>query len=545
MSCPDANVIQAFADHARATDAREAGGAHLEECARCSMVLALAGSHPKAADAASPSRDRSAPDSAELLVDRQLGEFVLREKIGEGGFGAVYRAEQPALGREAVVKVLQRELRSRPDIVQRFLREAQLASKLDHPYAAHIYGFGVEPDGVLWIAMELVRGVALNSLLRMQGAMPIGRFAPLMERICEVVHEAHRKGIIHRDLKPANVMVMSRAGRLLPKLLDFGIAAKVMATDAITAAAARVRMADDFPDPMATTVPTPDRLETADTAPRTTPGKSQPPVSRVGETPQKRSPAELTTPGETIGSPAYMAPEQWRDGTSVDARADVYALGVMAFQCLTRRLPFNEQSTQAIAYAHTHGDIPRMGGDITDAVEAVVQKAMAKAPGDRYATALELGQALGAAAGLGPATTPVPELPEAEREQAMQRAPQPLAESVGALVAAHNVYQAREALWQVLHVAIRLVGLYALACRMRVGTGEASDSDLVSELLRQLRRRGLDDARWVSLAKELVRPFVRRRDAYPFPERIGLFFDADGDGEREHDAFAQLVTLRA
>src|SRR5512144_2352092 len=96
------------------------------------------------------------------LSGRKLGGFVVRELIDEGGFGAVYRCEQPLLGREVVVKVLHRKLRRRDIIVQRFLREAKLASRLDHPYAAHIYAFGIEePDGLLWIAMERVQGVTL------------------------------------------------------------------------------------------------------------------------------------------------------------------------------------------------------------------------------------------------------------------------------------------------------------------------------------------------------------------------------------------------
>src|SRR6266699_6629412 len=96
------------------------------------------------------------------LYGRTLGEFVLRERIGEGGFGAVYRCDQPLLGREAVVKVLHQKLRRNDVVLQRFMREAQLASRLDHPYAAHVYAFGIEPDdGLFWIAMEMVQGTAL------------------------------------------------------------------------------------------------------------------------------------------------------------------------------------------------------------------------------------------------------------------------------------------------------------------------------------------------------------------------------------------------
>src|SRR5215207_2784115 len=92
------------------------------------------------------------------LTGRTLGDFVVRDKLGEGGFGAVYRAEQPLLQREAVIKVLHRNLRASDVLIARFLREARLASQLDHPYAAHVYAFGAEEDGLLWIAMELVRG---------------------------------------------------------------------------------------------------------------------------------------------------------------------------------------------------------------------------------------------------------------------------------------------------------------------------------------------------------------------------------------------------
>src|SRR6188472_4094498 len=103
------------------------------------------------------------------LVGRVLGGFVVREPLSSGGFGAVYRAEQVALAREAVIKVLHARLLGNDTMVQRFLREARLASRLDHPYAAHIYAFGAEPDGLLWIAMELVRGHTLGELVRARG----------------------------------------------------------------------------------------------------------------------------------------------------------------------------------------------------------------------------------------------------------------------------------------------------------------------------------------------------------------------------------------
>src|SRR5262249_35211357 len=128
------------------------------------------------------------------------------------------------LGREAVIKVLHGRHRHSKTVIQRFLREARLASKLDHPYAAHIYAFGVEQDGLMWIAMEYVKGQTLYDLLRTRGAMPLEELVPLLDRICEVLQAAHDLGIVHRDIKPPNVMVVQRAGRAFPKLLDFGIA---------------------------------------------------------------------------------------------------------------------------------------------------------------------------------------------------------------------------------------------------------------------------------------------------------------------------------
>src|SRR5262249_591143 len=154
-----------------------------------------------------------------------VGEFVLRERIDEGGFGAVYRCEQPLLGREAVIKVLHHGLRGSDVVLQRFMREAQVASRLDHPYAAPIYAFDVDKtDGLCWIAMEPRQGTHLDRWLRDRGRLSLDQLVPFFERVAEVVQTAHECGIVHRDLKPSNIMVIERAGRLLPKLLDFGIA---------------------------------------------------------------------------------------------------------------------------------------------------------------------------------------------------------------------------------------------------------------------------------------------------------------------------------
>src|SRR5690349_11728394 len=205
--------------------------------------------------------------------------------LGRGGSGEVYRAEQTQLGRSAVIKVLRHDVSSSANRVERFLREAKLASRLDHPYAAHVYAFGAEPDGVLWIAMEYVRGETLDAIVAKRGPMPPAIFGPLFARLCEVVHTAHELGIVHRDIKGSNVMVIERAGQLLPKLLDFGIAKGLD-------------------------------------------GAVSPGVDEDA----------LTGHGSTLGSPHYMAPEQWESPAGVDARADIYALGVLAYRCVAGEL---------------------------------------------------------------------------------------------------------------------------------------------------------------------------------------------------------------
>jgi len=148
----------------------------------------------------------------------------LRERIDEGGFGAVYRCEQPALDRDVVVKVLHRRMRRPDPELLRFMREAKLAARIDHPYAAHVYDVGRGDDGLLWIAMECVQGITLSHWLRDRGPMSLDQFMPFFERVAEVVQAAHERGIVHRDLKPSNMMVIERTEKLLPKLLYFGVA---------------------------------------------------------------------------------------------------------------------------------------------------------------------------------------------------------------------------------------------------------------------------------------------------------------------------------
>src|SRR5215468_10443214 len=228
------------------------------------------------------------------LVGRRLGEFILREQIGRGGYAVVYRAEQRAPQRDVVVKVQLAPHRPNDATRERFLLEAQLASHLDHPYAAHVYASGTTDDGLLWLAMELVQGATLGEWLEKHGAMRLEQFVPLFESIAEVVQTAHARGIVHRDLKPSNVMVIERGGRLFPKLLDFGIAKVRDGVAVLPRESLSPRREDDAAVPRAQASP--------QDAQRTRTGPAN---------------FRLTRSGSIMGSAPYMAPEQWNNAHTV------------------------------------------------------------------------------------------------------------------------------------------------------------------------------------------------------------------------------------
>jgi serine/threonine protein kinase len=269
------------------------------------------------------------------LIGRTLGEFVICERLGDGGFGVVYRVEQSTLGREAVIKVLHARHRANKQIIERFKREAHLAARLQHPYTAHIYAFGAESDGLLWIAMEMVRGTPLHNYLKTNGPFSLDRFVPLLDKICEVVYTAHEIGIIHRDLKPSNIMVLEYVGQLLPKLLDFGIA-------------------------------------------KDTTGQEVSRITRDGT--------------RLIGSPAYMAPEQWEKSFETDRRADIYSLGVLSYELITGRKPF-EIPNSLNDNKSSSKPVPPLGPSFPTALNKVMSIAMAIHPEDRYKTAIEFAAA--------------------------------------------------------------------------------------------------------------------------------------------------------
>ncbi|ACY18086.1 protein kinase domain-containing protein [Haliangium ochraceum] len=447
-------------------------------------------------DAAEFAAEWDIPQSAALLKGLRLGDYLVAERIGQGSFGTVYRAFQETLGREVVLKVAHidrdedEEARRR-----RFLREAKLASQLDHPYAAHVYAFGAENSGMLWIAMEMVRGTPLSDLLDMQGPLHVSRFVPLFEKICEVVHTAHQQGIVHRDLKPSNVMVIARAGTLLPKLLDFGIARVVEGLEQ------RGRAPADDPDSG------PVSSADLDATPL--------PAARVASAPAR------TRHGLVVGSPPYMAPEQWIDAGHADSRADQYALGVLAFEALTGERPFRATSDIGMARAHAMQPVPPLGPGFPPGLQTALERAMAKDPAQRWDDLLALAKAVREAVPLTQAAPSAASLDESLRERMLAKAPQPLADSISYLEAARRPRQVLDAASQVVRVAVRLLGSYALAAFSRVDLGDHNDD--VAEAYRALARlRGerFGTGQWLALLDALTRPFVRTPDAHPVPELV-------------------------
>ena len=315
------------------------------------------------------------------LSKRWLGEFVVGERIGAGGYGTVYRCEQPALQREAVIKVLHAQRGKNDAAYERFTREARLASRLDHPYAAHVYSFGVEErDGLLWIAMELVQGITLSAWLKARGPMPLGQFVPFFDDVTQVVQAAHELGIVHRDVKPSNLMVMEIGGRLFPKLLDFGIAKWNESPDEADSEAG---LEENASDESVDRVPTVKIRVTPQRVQRTHTGSFRPDC--------------LTRSGIVLGSAPYMSPEQWRAPDAVGPGTDIYSLGCVAYEALTGRPPFIAADTREYYRQHRLGDPPPLGNELSPSLDRVLHRALAKSPEARHGSALELAAELRAA----------------------------------------------------------------------------------------------------------------------------------------------------
>ncbi|MGC4113596.1 MAG: serine/threonine-protein kinase [Myxococcales bacterium] len=266
------------------------------------------------------------------------GKFRIEKLIGEGGMGKVFRATQMSLDKTVVLKVLRTSLLGDARTVARFQREAKAASRLNHPNSISVIDFGQSDDGSLYIAMEYVAGEDLHQLLSREGPLPQKRICRIVGQVLSALADAHAAGVIHRDLKPENIMVEQRRGEAdFVKVLDFGIA------------------------------------------------KIQENEGHGGDG------QALTRAGFVCGTPEYMSPEQAR-GLQLDSRTDLYAVGVIIYQCATNMLPFEADSAVALATMHltTPPPPPRQKyreAPISDGMEALILRAMEKDPALRPPTA--------------------------------------------------------------------------------------------------------------------------------------------------------------
>ena len=275
------------------------------------------------------------------MIGRTLGHYRITAAIGAGGMGEVYRATDTTLGRDVAIKILPAAVAQDPERLARFEREARSLAALNHPNIVTIYA--VEEDGgSRFLAMELVEGETLDTLLA-PGGLPLPRFFEIAVPLADALSAAHERGIVHRDLKPGNVMV-TREGRV--KVLDFGLA----------------------------------KLGAADSN------------SDLTSTPTESRVANLTTDGQVFGTVAYMSPEQTR-GAKVDARSDVFSLGVVMFQMLTGERPFHGDTAVDLISSILRdrpASITDLRADLPPDLARVLRRCLEKDPRDRYQTSRDV-----------------------------------------------------------------------------------------------------------------------------------------------------------
>lgn len=259
-------------------------------------------------------------------IGTMIGGYEIEAVVGRGGMGLVYRARQPRLGRRVALKVITADLVDEPSFQRRFEHESQAAAAIDHPNIVPIYEAG-EDHGRLFIAMRYVEGMDLQKLLQVHGALAPARALTILDQVARALDAAHRQGLVHRDVKPANILVSEDAGYDIAYLTDFGLA-------------------------------------------------RNPTTSRV------------TATGEFVGTVDYIAPEQITGG-EVSSRTDVYAIAGVLLCCLTGSPPFVRNLDAAVIFAHVNDPAPMVSArrpELPAALDAVIQRGLAKQPADRYPT---------------------------------------------------------------------------------------------------------------------------------------------------------------
>jgi serine/threonine-protein kinase len=340
----------------------------------------------------------------------RIDKFELIEEIGHGGMATVYRAKDPRLGREVAVKVIHKHLRENPEVGTRFVAEARAAAKLRHPGIVDVFDVSSDEDAERYLVVELIRGCTLRKVLQKHKELPAEIGAAIVLRICDALQHAHASAIIHRDIKPENVLVELPADRA-------AVARESVATPrapAVAPAPTPSRPSADPPsDPGDTQrsladVVTPHGVRHAAHAkaevrdksdkPRATPRDDAGVVIKITDFGIAKilDAQGVTSTGQVLGSPAHMAPEQI-EGGEVDARTDVFALGVLMYECLVGHLPFEGKNPAQVlrrvlegSYSPADRERPSVGGRWA----RIVARALARDPEERTPSAEALGYAI-------------------------------------------------------------------------------------------------------------------------------------------------------
>ena len=285
--------------------------------------------------------------SEDSLVGTTLaGKYRIDARLNEGGMGTVYRATHVLMEKTVAIKVLRPSLAADEKIVARFSREARAASRISHPNALSVTDFGEDENGIVFLVMEFLSGRTLKKLIRDEGPLPLTRVVEIVRQVGDALNAAHAQGVVHRDLKSDNIMLIDTMAGDHAKVLDFGIA-------------------------------------------------------KINEPEGKRD-TELTAPNLVIGTPQYMSPEQCSQDSEIDARSDIYSLGVILYEMLVGHVPFTADSPTMVMMKHLQEPVPSVleeRSDLPASIGRVIARAMAKLPGDRYQTVAELIEDLTIASG--------------------------------------------------------------------------------------------------------------------------------------------------